>query len=93
MAEDGKEAIEMALRNHYDLVLMDMQMPKMNGLEATRCIGKAKGNSIPIVAMKANAFIQDKISCEEAGMNDFIAKPVDPKKLYQIILRELLSRG
>ena len=93
MAEDGQEAVELALHNHYDLVLMDMQMPKMDGLEATRCIRKAKGNSIPIVAMTANAFVEDRISCLEAGMNDFITKPVDPTKLYQIILRELLSRN
>ena len=93
MAVDGQEAVELALHNHYDLLLMDMQMPKMDGLEATRCIRKAKGDSIPIVAMTANAFVEDRISCLEAGMNDFITKPVDPAKLYQIILRELLSRN
>jgi PAS domain S-box-containing protein len=92
LAEDGKEAVDMALRNHYDLVLMDMQMPKMDGLDATRFIRKAKGSSIPILAMTANAFVEDRISCLEAGMNEFITKPVDPAKLYQIILRELMSR-
>jgi PAS domain S-box-containing protein len=92
LAGDGKEAVDMALRNHYDLVLMDMQMPKMDGLDATRFIRKAKGSSIPILAMTANAFVEDRISCLEAGMNEFITKPVDPAKLYQIILRELMSR-
>jgi CheY-like chemotaxis protein len=89
LAVDGQEAVEMALRNKYDLVLMDMQMPKMDGLEATRCIRSASGNSMSIVAMTANAFIEDRESCMAAGMNEFITKPVDPSKLYQIILREL----
>ena len=92
LAVDGQEAVETALRNKYDLVLMDMQMPKMDGLEATRCIRSASGNSMSIVAMTANAFVEDRESCMEAGMNDFITKPVDPSKLYKIILRELKSR-
>jgi signal transduction histidine kinase/CheY-like chemotaxis protein len=93
LAENGQQAVEMALRNNYDLVLMDMQMPKLDGLEATRRIRAAIGNSVSIVAMTANAFVEDRVHCMEAGMNDFITKPVDPSKLYQIILRELKARG
>ena len=93
LAVDGQEAVEMALHNNYALVLMDMQMPKMDGLEATRCIRTAVGNSVSIVAMTANAFVEDRESCMEAGMNDFITKPVDPSKLYQIILREFRNHS
>jgi signal transduction histidine kinase/ActR/RegA family two-component response regulator len=92
-AKDGQEAVEMALHHNYDLVLMDMQMPKMDGLEATRCIRAALGKSIPIVALTANAFVEDWESCMDAGMNDFVTKPVDPSKLYQSILREFRRQG
>jgi CheY-like chemotaxis protein len=93
LAVDGQEAVEMALRNKYDLVLMDMQMPKMDGLEATRCIRSAAGNTMSIVAMTANAFVEDRQKCLEAGMNVFLTKPVNPSMLYQTILREFRSRG
>ena len=92
-AKDGQEAVEMALHHNYDLVLMDMQMPKMDGLEATRCIRAALGKSVAIVALTANAFVEDWESCMDAGMNDFVTKPVDPSKLYQSILREFRRQG
>jgi CheY-like chemotaxis protein len=64
----------------------------MDGLEATRHMRATAGNSVPIVAMTANAFVEDREHCLEAGMNDFITKPVDPSKLYQIILNAFRSR-
>ncbi|MEK8049254.1 response regulator [Ideonella sp. DXS22W] len=91
-ADDGSVAVAMARSRSYDLVLMDVQMPGMDGLAATRAIREQVGSALPIVAMTANAFGEDRRLCLEAGMNDHVAKPVDPQRLYATLLRWLPLR-
>ncbi|MBI5898521.1 MAG: CHASE domain-containing protein [Rhodocyclales bacterium] len=86
-APDGEVAVAMAEQRDYALILMDMQMPVMGGVEATRRIrAQEKGHRVPIVAITANAFAEDRERCLAAGMNDFIAKPFNPEQLYAVIL-------
>ena len=87
-AEDGQVAIGMVQHTDYDLILMDMQMPILDGVEATREIRRLPGmQATPIIAITANAFIEDRNICLDAGMNDFLSKPFDPKRLYAISLK------
>ena len=87
---DGAEAVAMAGAAGYDCILMDMQMPRLDGLEATRRIRALPGyGRIPIVAMTANVFVEDRERCLEAGMSDFLGKPFNPDMLYRVLLRGL----
>jgi signal transduction histidine kinase/DNA-binding response OmpR family regulator len=86
IAEDGLQAVEMVENSSYDLVFMDIQMPGMNGLDATAAI-RNKGIKTPIIAMTANVFESDKIDCFDAGMNDFIGKPINRDEVRSKIIK------
>lgn len=90
MAEDGNQAIEMARNSAYAIILMDIQMPNLDGLKATQEIRLLSGHALtPILATTANAFAEDKVRCLDAGMNDFIAKPFSPEAFYSVLLKWL----
>ncbi len=89
-AEDGAEAVTLAQERSYAAIFMDMQMPKVNGVEATKQIRQLPGyRDTPIIAMTANVFTEDKAECLAAGMNDFLIKPFNPDQLFAILLRSL----
>ena len=88
LAETGAEAVRMVHENDYDIVLMDMQMPVMDGIEATRILrSDPRFQKLSIIAMTANALVSDREICLQAGMNDHIAKPIDPDQLFGVLLR------
>jgi len=93
IACNGREAIEALRKTHYDLVLMDMQMPEIDGLEATHIIRDPSSGvlnpDVPIIAMTANAALEDRDKSFEAGMNDYILKPINPDELLLAIQRNL----
>ncbi|MBT9520142.1 MAG: response regulator [Dechloromonas sp.] len=92
LAEDGEVAVAMASQTQYALILMDMQMPRMNGVDATRAIRTLPGYAqTPILAVTANAFEEDRQICLAAGMNDHIGKPVIPDLLFDTLLKWLSS--
>jgi CheY-like chemotaxis protein len=89
VAKNGREAIEMLSKFAYGLVLMDCQMPEMDGFEATRAIrdraSSVIDHDIPVIAMTANAFPEDRARALASGMNDFLAKPVDRSVLANML--------
>jgi signal transduction histidine kinase/CheY-like chemotaxis protein len=90
LAEDGGQAVAMATAGGYALILMDMQMPGMDGVEAAHRIrALPQGGTVPIIALTANAFADDRARCFAAGMNDFIAKPIDPDIIFATLLKWL----
>ena len=89
---DGQEAVDRVRTTSYALILMDMKMPVMDGLQATREIRAIPGQfTVPILAMTANAFADDRVRCLAAGMNAHIAKPVEPGELYSMLMQWLLK--
>ena len=93
VAVNGALAVDIAAANDYDLILMDMHMPVMDGLAATRAIRQlANHRTTPILAMTANAFDDDNLRCRGAGMDDFLAKPVEPEILFAMLAKWLAIR-
>jgi len=92
-AENGQRAVEMIEASDYDLVLMDMQMPVLDGVAATRAIrANPRFALLPIIAMTANVMAGDREKCREAGMNDHIPKPIEPDHLFEVLLRWIRPR-
>ena len=88
VAGDGIQALECLARRRYDAVLMDMQMPRMDGLEATRRLRAMPGQGdVPVIAITANAFAEDRAACYAAGMDDHLPKPMDPQQLVRTVQR------
>ncbi len=90
VAENGEKALQKLARSRYDCVLMDVQMPVMDGCRATQILRTMDGcEQMPVIAMTANAMNDDRNQCFEAGMTDFVAKPILPKTLYEMLLKWL----
>src|ERR1019366_5034484 len=89
IAANGKIAIEKLQSKSYDIILMDLQMPEMNGFEATEYIRKNMNSKIPIIALTADVTTVDLAKCKAVGMNDYIAKPVDERLLYSKIIAQV----
>jgi CheY-like chemotaxis protein len=91
VANNGEEAVELSKSHSFDLILMDMQMPVMDGIEATREI-RAAGNTIPIIALTANVMQAHRDAFNAAGCDDFLGKPINRQKLLQL-LKGYISEG
>jgi len=97
-AEDGRIGAEMfqeSIPNYYDVILMDIRMPVMDGYEATRCIrtmNRKDAKTVPIIAMTADAFADDVQKCLNAGMNSHLAKPIEPGVLYETLYKAIVER-
>jgi PAS domain S-box-containing protein len=90
IANDGNAAVEQARAHHYDLILMDVQMPVLDGIEATLVIRQWPGQrQVPIVALTASSLAEDRRACLDAGMNEVLIKPIDPTALFPVLLRLL----
>ena len=88
VADNGQLALDALERSSFDIVLMDMQMPVMDGLAATRAIrAQPRFEHLPVVAMTANAMEEDRRRCLEAGMNDHVGKPIEPTELWAMLLK------
>lgn len=90
IAEDGRDAVRKALAESFDVILMDIQMPNMNGYDATKALRK-KGMTTPVIALTAGAMKGDGRKCLAAGCNAYLAKPIDRKQLYETLARYLRS--
>jgi signal transduction histidine kinase/CheY-like chemotaxis protein len=94
VAQNGEAAVRMVGAKQYDLVLMDMQMPVMDGIQATKLIrANPLFRDLPIIAMTANVMASDREKCDEAGMNDHVDKPIDPDELFRVLLRWMKRDG
>jgi two-component system, sensor histidine kinase and response regulator len=93
LADDGLAALRMAQAQRYDIILMDMQMPVMDGLTATREIRLLPQSRTPILAMTANVMQEDRQRCFDAGMDDFVAKPIEPDELLAVLLKWIEAGG
>jgi signal transduction histidine kinase/DNA-binding response OmpR family regulator/HPt (histidine-containing phosphotransfer) domain-containing protein len=94
LAENGEVAVQMVGKKAYDLVMMDMQMPVMDGIASTKAIRRnPQLKSLPIIAMTANVMAADREKCIEAGMNDHVSKPIDPDELFAALLRWIKPRA
>ncbi|MCB1889328.1 MAG: PAS domain-containing protein [Rhodocyclaceae bacterium] len=92
--QNGSEAVQACRDERFDVVLMDVQMPVMDGLAATRAIRTLEScSTLPIVALTANAFNEDRKACSEAGMDDFLSKPVEPELLAEVLARWMPAAG
>jgi CheY-like chemotaxis protein len=94
IAEDGKAAVKAVEATHFDLILMDVEMPEMNGLEATAVIRSREertGQHVPVIAMTAHAMKGDRQRCLDAGMDDYVSKPIHPDQLFEKIA-DVISR-
>jgi len=95
IVQNGKEAVDKALSGSYDAVLMDIQMPEMDGFEATRRIrssGKEGTDTLPVIAMTAHAMVKDREMSLDAGMNDHVTKPIDPNEFFATLVRWIAPR-